>query len=186
MVLPFDPMTLTFKDLHYFVEIPKVGQSNSADCPIHELWLHQVSSSQFPQCALPEVVVHPGSNTAVLQIRLMVLLVPTPNYRGWFNCAFQATGQLLVAAASRSCCRLTCCGILEAFVLPGPADSINRHAGTAYRTAALAPCRMRRRGGSMLPRRATRIGWSCCWASAGPSAPACSPASWWALLHMRL
>ena len=24
MVLPFDPMTMTFKDLHYFVPIPKV------------------------------------------------------------------------------------------------------------------------------------------------------------------
>ena len=35
MVLPFDPMTLTFKDLHYFVEIPKVGQGDTADCPIH-------------------------------------------------------------------------------------------------------------------------------------------------------
>ena len=33
MVLPFDPMTLTFKDLHYFVEIPKVGQSNTAGPP---------------------------------------------------------------------------------------------------------------------------------------------------------
>ena len=25
MVLPFDPMTMTFKDLHYFVPIPKVS-----------------------------------------------------------------------------------------------------------------------------------------------------------------
>ena len=25
MVLPFEPMTMTFKDVHYFVEIPKVG-----------------------------------------------------------------------------------------------------------------------------------------------------------------
>ena len=24
MVLPFDPMTMTFKDLHYYVPIPKV------------------------------------------------------------------------------------------------------------------------------------------------------------------
>lgn len=24
MVLPFDPMTMTFRDLHYFVPIPKV------------------------------------------------------------------------------------------------------------------------------------------------------------------
>ena len=25
MVLPFEPMTMTFKDVHYYVEIPKVG-----------------------------------------------------------------------------------------------------------------------------------------------------------------
>lgn len=24
MVLPFEPMTMTFKDLHYWVQIPKV------------------------------------------------------------------------------------------------------------------------------------------------------------------
>ena len=45
MVLPFDPMTLTFKDLHYFVEIPKVGQSNTADCIIHQLWPHIESAA---------------------------------------------------------------------------------------------------------------------------------------------
>ena len=27
MVLPFEPMTMTFKDVHYYVEIPKVGTS---------------------------------------------------------------------------------------------------------------------------------------------------------------
>lgn len=25
MVLPFEPMTMTFKDLHYWVQIPKVS-----------------------------------------------------------------------------------------------------------------------------------------------------------------
>ncbi|DBB02982.1 TPA: hypothetical protein ACH3X1_013571 [Trebouxia sp. C0004] len=32
MVLPFDPMTMTFKDLHYFVPIPKVNMQLSGCC----------------------------------------------------------------------------------------------------------------------------------------------------------
>ena len=49
MVLPFDPMTLTFSDLHYFVEIPKVGQSSTADRPMHTLWAPSSGSSKLLQ-----------------------------------------------------------------------------------------------------------------------------------------
>ena len=37
MVLPFDPMTMTFKDLHYFVPIPKVNMQLSGCCKIELL-----------------------------------------------------------------------------------------------------------------------------------------------------
>ena len=77
MVLPFDPMTLTFSDLHYFVEIPKVGQSSTADRPMHTLWAPSSRQQQIPTGHNPAVVVHPGSKTAVWQICL------TCNYLGW-------------------------------------------------------------------------------------------------------
>ena len=48
MVLPFEPMTMTFKDLHYFVPISKVGRVLSLQhlnpeipvqhCPNHNLF----------------------------------------------------------------------------------------------------------------------------------------------------
>ena len=35
MVLPFDPMTMTFKDLHYYVPIPKVRCYTSPSYLLH-------------------------------------------------------------------------------------------------------------------------------------------------------
>ena len=41
MVLPFDPMTMTFKDLHYYVPIPKVPPLISHSRPAGLQWQQQ-------------------------------------------------------------------------------------------------------------------------------------------------
>ncbi len=38
MVLPFDPMTMTFKDLHYYVPIPKVNMPACDSCYLNMIY----------------------------------------------------------------------------------------------------------------------------------------------------
>ena len=52
MVLPFEPMTMTFKDLHYFVPIPKVSPAafSAATCFVHPPTMPQRSQSATLPC----------------------------------------------------------------------------------------------------------------------------------------